>query len=156
MKRPLGGGRQAFSGCQCGSRPARRQRQRPALQAHADSIRWQERTLAFVGSAIVTVGLLLGEPAPVEARARLGSDEQKQVDMFLKNTASVVNVTSLSSRRDAFTSDMQDYPQGAGSGIVWDSLGHVVVRRFVLPLRLPHTAPLPLHGRDACQVASNK
>ena len=50
------------------------------------------------------------------------------MDVFIKNTSSVLNVTSLSSRRDAFTSDMQDYPQGAGSGIVWDQQGHVVVR----------------------------
>lgn len=99
-----------------------------SLQAHADSFKWQECAAGILGSAVVTLGLLLGQAAPGEARARLGAEEQKQVDMFLKNTASVVNVTSLSSRRDAFTSDMQDYPQGAGSGIVWDSQGHVVVR----------------------------
>jgi hypothetical protein len=79
-------------------------------------------------ATIVSLGLAVGDPEASAARARLGADEQKSVDLFLKNTSSVVNVTSLSSRRDTFTSDMQDYPQGAGSGIVWDTQGHVVVR----------------------------
>jgi hypothetical protein len=35
-------------------------------------------------------------------------------------------------RRDAFTSDMQDYPAGAGSGIVWDKQGHVVTNYHVI------------------------
>jgi hypothetical protein len=66
-------------------------------------------------------------PPQVEARARLSPDEQRAVDIFDKSTSSVVNITNLSSRRDAFTSDMQEYPQGAGSGIVWDKQGHIVV-----------------------------
>lgn len=35
-------------------------------------------------------------------------------------------------RRDAFTSDMQDYPAGAGSGLVWDKQGHVVTNYHVI------------------------
>lgn len=35
-------------------------------------------------------------------------------------------------RRDAFTSDLQDYPAGAGSGIVWDKQGHVVTNYHVI------------------------
>ena len=35
-------------------------------------------------------------------------------------------------RRDAFTADMQDYPAGAGSGIVWDKQGHVVTNYHVI------------------------
>lgn len=35
-------------------------------------------------------------------------------------------------RRDAFTSDIQDYPTGAGSGIVWDKQGHVVTNYHVI------------------------
>lgn len=91
--------------------------------------------LSGLASAVVVAGSLLAAPVglqPADARTRLSSDEQKVVDLFNKSTSSVVNVTNLSSRRDAFTSDLQDYPAGAGSGIVWDKQGHVVTNYHVI------------------------
>lgn len=54
------------------------------------------------------------------------------VDLFSRNTGGVVNIVNLMSRRDAFSSDQQEYPQGAGSGIVWDKQGHVVTNFHVI------------------------
>lgn len=42
------------------------------------------------------------------------------------------SLLTLECRRDAFTADMQDYPAGAGSGIVWDKQGHVVTNYHVI------------------------
>jgi hypothetical protein len=82
----------------------------------------------FAGAVLLSSALSLTPLTPtVDARPRLGAEEQKVVELFSKNTSSVVNITNLSSRRDAFTTDMQEYPQGAGSGIVWDTQGHIVV-----------------------------
>ena len=35
-------------------------------------------------------------------------------------------------RRDAFTLDMMEIPQGAGSGFVWDTKGHIVTNYHVI------------------------
>eukprot|EP00775_Hariotina_reticulata_P001416 gene1416-1758_t len=60
-----------------------------------------------------TPGLLM-VPAAAEARSRMTQDEQVTVDIFRRSTPSVVNVTNLAARRDAFTMNMLEIPQGAG------------------------------------------
>lgn len=35
-------------------------------------------------------------------------------------------------RRDAYTLDMLEIPQGAGSGLVWDMSGHIVTNYHVI------------------------
>jgi hypothetical protein len=87
---------------------------------------FSQKCLTVAGAVFLSLSMAAAPPQ-VEARARLSPDEQRAVDIFNKSTSSVVNITNLSSRRDAFTSDMQEYPQGAGSGIVWDKQGHIVV-----------------------------
>ncbi|EIE22472.1 trypsin-like serine protease [Coccomyxa subellipsoidea C-169] len=65
-------------------------------------------------------------------KSKLTQDEQLTVDLFKRNTPSVVFITNLAVRRDAFTLDMQEIPQGAGSGFVWDADGHVVTNFHVI------------------------
>ena len=132
--RCLSGGSGPHAGLR--TRPVRDQRCSACVRAHKrqDGVpNLAEQLLTVAGAAFVSAALVL---APVEAQARtkLSGEEQKVVDLFSKSTSSVVNITNLSSRRDAFTSDMQEYPQGAGSGIVWDKQGHIVVR----PRPAPH------------------
>lgn len=67
-----------------------------------------------------------------EARARMTPEEQVSVDVFKKSTPSVVNVTNLTARRDAFTMNMLEIPQGAGSGFLWDDRGHVITNYHVI------------------------
>jgi S1-C subfamily serine protease len=43
-----------------------------------------------------------------------------------------VFVTSIALRRDLFTLDVEQIPQGAGSGFVWDTQGHVVTNFHVV------------------------
>jgi hypothetical protein len=58
---------------------------------------WTQRLSATAATAALTAALVLSPCSGAEAR-RLSADEQKVVDLFTKNTASVVNITNLSSR----------------------------------------------------------
>lgn len=62
----------------------------------------------------------------------LTAEEQATINLFQKNTPSVVYITNLTQRRDAFTLSITESPRGAGSGIVWDSNGHVVTNYHVI------------------------
>ncbi|XVF58081.1 hypothetical protein PTKIN_Ptkin07bG0033300 [Pterospermum kingtungense] len=63
---------------------------------------------------------------------KLQTDELATVRLFQDNTPSVVNITNLAVRQDAFTLDVLEVPQGSGSGFVWDKLGHIVTNYHVI------------------------
>ncbi|CAN5911387.1 trypsin-like peptidase domain-containing protein [soil metagenome] len=74
------------------------------------------------------------EPRPIAQRPddKLGADEESTIDVFSKFSRSVVNVTSLETRRDRMTLDVTEIPQGTGSGFVWDQQGHIVTNFHVI------------------------
>ncbi|KAL0377427.1 UNVERIFIED_CONTAM: Protease Do-like 1, chloroplastic [Sesamum radiatum] len=63
---------------------------------------------------------------------KLQPDELATVRLFQENTPSVVYVTNIASRQDAFTLDLLEVPQGSGSGFVWDTQGHIVTNYHVI------------------------
>ncbi|XP_052197136.1 protease Do-like 1, chloroplastic [Diospyros lotus] len=63
---------------------------------------------------------------------KLQSDELATVRLFQENTPSVVYITNLAVKQDAFTLDVLEVPQGSGSGFVWDKQGHVVTNYHVI------------------------
>ncbi|KAK6913119.1 hypothetical protein RJ641_022720 [Dillenia turbinata] len=63
---------------------------------------------------------------------KLQSDELATVRLFQENTPSVVYITNLAARQDAFTLDVFEVPQGSGSGFVWDKDGHIVTNYHVI------------------------
>ncbi|EFJ23420.1 hypothetical protein SELMODRAFT_149210 [Selaginella moellendorffii] len=63
---------------------------------------------------------------------RFLSDELVTINLFRNSTPSVVYITNLAVRRDAFTSDIMEVPQGSGSGFVWDKDGHIVTNYHVI------------------------
>ncbi|KAL8528227.1 hypothetical protein ACS0TY_005876 [Phlomoides rotata] len=63
---------------------------------------------------------------------KLQSDELATVRLFQENTPSVVYITNLAAKQDAFTLDVLEVPQGSGSGFVWDSQGHIVTNYHVI------------------------
>ncbi|KAJ7513356.1 hypothetical protein O6H91_21G051500 [Diphasiastrum complanatum] len=65
-------------------------------------------------------------------RRQLQSDELATVKLFTENTPSVVYITNIGARRDVFTLDVLQVPQGSGSGFVWDKEGHVVTNYHVI------------------------
>ncbi|KAI4981436.1 hypothetical protein ZWY2020_021928 [Hordeum vulgare] len=64
---------------------------------------------------------------------------------------SVVYITNLVVRQDAFTLDVLEVLQGSGSGFVWDKLGHIVTNFHVIcgasDLRLEQRGWLDQQGR---------
>ena len=81
--------------------------------------------------------LYLNSPAPIEARtvsARgdLAADEKATIELYERLRPSVVNVTSMANHRDPFSLNVEQVPEGTGSGFIWDEVGHVVTNYHVI------------------------
>ncbi|KAH9742193.1 hypothetical protein KPL70_002875 [Citrus sinensis] len=96
-----------------------------------------ESLFVFCGSVVLSFTLLFSNVDSASAfvvtpQRKLQTDELATVRLFQENTPSVVNITNLAARQDAFTLDVLEVPQGSGSGFVWDSKGHVVTNYHVI------------------------
>ncbi|GFS35484.1 DegP protease 1 [Actinidia rufa] len=85
----------------------------------------------FCVSVVLSVGIFIADVDSasafvVNSPRKLQSDELATVRLFQENTPSVVYITNLASRQDAFTLDVLEVPQGSGSGFIWDKYGHIV------------------------------
>ena len=58
--------------------------------------------------------------------------ERNTIDVFRTAGSSVVFVTNNALRRDFFTANVTEVPQGSGSGFLWDKFGHVVTNYHVV------------------------
>ncbi|KAG2485564.1 hypothetical protein HYH03_015729 [Edaphochlamys debaryana] len=112
---------------------------RPILDTPSSSGRGTDlaqRMLTSAVAAVASVSLLAGSalvvPGTAVGRPRLTQEEQLTIDIFKKSTPSVVNVTNLAIKRDAFTTNLLELPQGQGSGFIWDTNGHVVTNYHVI------------------------
>jgi S1-C subfamily serine protease len=68
----------------------------------------------------------------VSARGDLAEDEKSTIGLFQNASPSVVYITVLALHRDAFSLNIQEIPQGTGSGFVWDKQGHIVTNFHVV------------------------
>uniref|UniRef100_A0A0E0HIM5 PDZ domain-containing protein n=1 Tax=Oryza nivara TaxID=4536 RepID=A0A0E0HIM5_ORYNI len=87
--------------------------------------------------ALASAALILGDAGSASAFVvatprKLQADELATVRLFQENTPSVVYITNLAVRQDAFTLDVLEVPQGSGSGFVWDKSGHIVTNFHVI------------------------
>jgi 2-alkenal reductase len=69
-------------------------------------------------------------PRPVTTRGTLLADEQAVVALFEQSAPSVAYITTETVQRGTFGG--AEVSQGAGSGFVWDSAGHVVTNFHVV------------------------
>ncbi|EOA24063.1 hypothetical protein CARUB_v10017283mg [Capsella rubella] len=86
-------------------------------------------------SVALSFSLFSASPASafvVSTPKKLQTDELATVRLFQENTPSVVYITNLAVRQDAFTLDVLEVPQGSGSGFVWDKQGHIVTNYHVI------------------------
>jgi S1-C subfamily serine protease len=69
---------------------------------------------------------------PVDPRGPLQTEEQTAISIFEQAKPSVVYITTLVYRRDLFTFNVLEIPQGTGSGFIWDDSGHIVTNFHVI------------------------
>ena len=69
---------------------------------------------------------------PIEARGDLASDEKNTIDIFRNAAPSVVYITSIAVRRNLFSLNVYEIPQGTGSGFIWDKQGRIVTNFHVI------------------------
>lgn len=72
------------------------------------------------------------KPAIVVPRGDLAEDEKATIELFNTASPAVVHITTKTLRRDFFTRDVFEIPQGDGTGIVWDKHGHIVTNFHVI------------------------
>jgi S1-C subfamily serine protease len=71
-------------------------------------------------------------PRTVTPRGDLAADEKATIALFENASPSVVFITSLAEQQEMFSLNVQQIPQGSGSGFLWDRQGHVVTNFHVI------------------------
>jgi len=71
-------------------------------------------------------------PRAVASRADLGAEEKATIGLFRQASPSVVNITTIAVRRDLFTLNLYQIPEGTGSGFIWDTNGNIITNFHVI------------------------
>ena len=95
------------------------------------------RLSAALALLILAVGAVAqAEPPRTDAAGALPqgltAEEKRTIEIFRRARPSVVFITTIALRRDLFTLDVQQIPQGNGSGFVWDREGHILTNFHVI------------------------
>ncbi|MEY4190438.1 MAG: putative DegP protease, partial [Planctomycetota bacterium] len=67
-----------------------------------------------------------GNARTVVPRGNLAEDEKSTIELYNRSKQCVVHITTLANRRSAFSLNVQQVPEGTGSGFIWDEGGHIV------------------------------
>lgn len=86
----------------------------------------QQRQTAEPAATTVT------EPRAVTARGDLAADEAATIELFRTVSPAVVHIKNVGTRRDRFTMNVMEIPQGSGTGFLWDDHGHIVTNYHVI------------------------
>jgi S1-C subfamily serine protease len=71
-------------------------------------------------------------PRAIPPRGDPAADEQATIALFRNTSPSVAYITTLALRRDVFSLNLFEIPQGTGSGFVWDQEGHILTNFHVI------------------------
>jgi S1-C subfamily serine protease len=66
------------------------------------------------------------------AREGMTAEETHTIDLFERAAPSVCYITTSVVRRDFWTRNVMEIPQGSGSGFVWDRNGHIITNYHVI------------------------
>ncbi|MEC7992818.1 MAG: S1C family serine protease, partial [Pseudomonadota bacterium] len=90
----------------------------------------------FAGLAFLFSQLVFALPSQaandVDYLSFATDDEANTTEVFSNASPSVVYVTSTALRRQMFSLNVMEIPQGAGSGFVWDDSGLIVTNYHVV------------------------
>ncbi|MDZ7342895.1 MAG: trypsin-like peptidase domain-containing protein [candidate division KSB1 bacterium] len=84
-----------------------------------------------VGTGSVMPNLVTAS-AVARDTAMLLAEERNTIEIFQQFAPSVVFITSKALRRDFFSLNVFEIPQGSGSGFIWDNTGHLVTNYHVI------------------------
>jgi S1-C subfamily serine protease len=81
-----------------------------------------------------TVGGTDDDATPIDERRVkvILENEEATIRLFEQSAPSVAYITSINVRRDYWTRNVMEIPQGSGSGFVWDKDGHIVTNFHVI------------------------
>jgi hypothetical protein len=110
------------------TRPPRRPRQQQPVHTAAAALAGVAAAalINVAAPATIPAHAFSLAPPPTAAPAVLTTAETSVIELFQKASKSVVNVTTYSDVRPAFSLNQEEMPLGAGSGMVWDKNGHIV------------------------------
>ncbi len=69
---------------------------------------------------------------PIADAGALSSDESENITLFRETSPSVVHITTTRLRRDRINFNLQEIPQGTGTGFIWNDRGHIVTNFHVV------------------------
>ncbi|HTU89381.1 MAG TPA: trypsin-like peptidase domain-containing protein [Gemmataceae bacterium] len=75
---------------------------------------------------------IYGVPRAIEPRGQLADVEKTNIAIYKKAKPSVVHITSMGLERDFWSRNVQEVPEGTGSGFIWDEGGHIVTNYHVI------------------------
>ena len=83
-----------------------------------------------------------GKPRPISPsnKKALSPEERATIKVFEQATQSVVFITNTAIRRDFWSLNTFEVPQGSGSGFIWNNAGHIVTNFHVI------------YGADSIQI----
>ncbi|KAI0499218.1 hypothetical protein KFK09_020121 [Dendrobium nobile] len=99
----------------------------PAICLYLNSSRYF--SVIALGDTTVTIEEVT---PPVFSSGPLFPSEGRTVELFEKNTYSVVNIFDVTLRPQLNVTGVVEVPEGNGSGVVWDDTGHVVTNYHVV------------------------
>ena len=81
---------------------------------------------------LITLACSAAQARDVDYLSFATEEEANSTEIFSKASPSVVFVTNTALRRSFFTLNVQEIPQGAGTGFVWDKSGLIVTNFHVI------------------------
>ncbi|PHQ34537.1 S1C family serine protease [Rhodopirellula bahusiensis] len=102
---------------------------RPVLTKRSDSSTASDQPNAVSG---VRDGASQDVPVHAPTAGNLADTETRTIELFRVTSPSVVHITTSKVARDYFSMNVQEIPQGSGTGFVWDKAGHIVTNNHVI------------------------
>ncbi|WP_047815521.1 S1C family serine protease [Rhodopirellula islandica] len=90
------------------------------------------RRNSYVVERTANEGEVARETMGISAASETPDSESRTIELFRVTSPSVVHITTSKVARDFLSMNLQEIPQGSGTGFVWDKVGHIVTNNHVI------------------------